>query len=89
MAGTERSPHRAVLFARQAVALDPNNANYVDTLARCLFVAGDATKAVAFARQSLHLDPGNPDFRNNVRHYENARLQSYIAGRSELNPELK
>ena len=89
MAGAQRSPHRAVLLARQAVAVDPNNAHYVDTLARCLFIAGDVTKAVALARHSLHLDPGNPDFRNNVRQYENARLQSYIAGRSELNPELK
>ena len=89
MAGTQRSPHQAVLFARQAVAVDPNNAHYVDTLARCLFVAGDAAKAVAFARQSLQLDPGNPDFRDNVRQYENARLQSYIAGRSEPNSELK
>jgi tetratricopeptide (TPR) repeat protein len=89
MACTQRSDRRAVLLAQQAVALDSNNAHFIDTLARSLFVLGDVNKAVAIARQARHLDPGNAEFRENVRHYENTLLQTSVAGGTDLNLERK
>jgi len=49
----------ALAFARRAMAMEPNNASYVDTYARVLHSLGLVTQAIAEQQRAVQLDPKN------------------------------
>lgn len=53
----------AAAFARSAIASEPDEPNYYDTLAYVLKRAGKIDEARAAIEQAIELDPGNPAWR--------------------------
>ncbi len=52
----------ALALARQAVQSEPENANFLDTLAQTLAVTGRAPQAVVALERARVIDPRNPDY---------------------------
>ena len=56
--------------ALKAVALAPDNAGYLDTLAEVYFQRGDKDKAVAAQKKAIELDPKKAYFRKQLKRIE-------------------
>lgn len=68
-----RRPDEALTLARRAVELtNQGDANYLDTLARALFMVGDGTGACAVQRAAVELEPDNRNYERRLRSYEEA-----------------
>ncbi|MBK6940787.1 MAG: sulfatase-like hydrolase/transferase [Planctomycetes bacterium] len=68
---------RALELARVAVARQPANANFQDTLAEACAACGDLTGAVAAAREAVRVSQGQrPDLVERMRHFEQ-RLEQH------------
>jgi tetratricopeptide (TPR) repeat protein len=60
----------ALAHAEQAVKLQPEAANYIDTLAEVHFRRGNREKALEFAKQALKLEPRNKHFQTQVERFQ-------------------
>jgi len=65
-----RNLDKALQHAQKAVALTPDNAGYLDTLAEVYFQRGDKDKAVALQKRVIELDPKKPYFRKQLKRLE-------------------
>lgn len=57
IANTEGDFDKAVRYSERSLTLSPDNAGYLDTLARCCFAAGDLERAVRVQRRAVALEP--------------------------------
>jgi tetratricopeptide (TPR) repeat protein len=70
-----RKPDLALKTARRAVELSHHrSANYLDTLARTLFVMGYREEAFITQKDAVNLAPGRRSFRRRLRKYENSLM---------------
>lgn len=60
----------ALEHGTKAVALAPNNAGHLDTLAEVCFQRGDKNKALELMKKCLALDPKNEYFRKQLKRFE-------------------
>jgi tetratricopeptide (TPR) repeat protein len=67
---TRRNLNEAFEHASKAVALEPSNAGYHDTLAEALFQRGDAAKAIEEIRRSIALDGKRAYFHKQLKRFE-------------------
>ncbi len=65
-----RQLDRALKHAAAAVALVPENAAYVDTLAEVHFRRGDRQKAIEFSKRCIELDPNEEHFRRQLERFQ-------------------
>jgi tetratricopeptide (TPR) repeat protein len=65
-----RSLGRGLGLARQAVALAPDNAGYLDTLAEVLFQSGKKAEALVVQKKAVALQPARAYFRKQLRRIE-------------------
>ncbi|MGD8395886.1 MAG: DUF1028 domain-containing protein [Candidatus Eiseniibacteriota bacterium] len=63
----------ALEAARRAVALEPDNAEILDTLAEVHFRRGETAAAIDAARRALELEPDGPYYREQLERFEAAR----------------
>jgi tetratricopeptide (TPR) repeat protein len=64
----------ALEHARQAVALEPDSAAYLDTLAEVQFRLGDRQAAVRASRRAVQLRPGDETLRRQLERFEHEPL---------------
>lgn len=67
-----RDGSRAVLLAEIAVSAEPQNADFVDTLAAAHAANGDPRRAVAFQERALTLRPGDHGMEDRLTQYRAA-----------------
>jgi tetratricopeptide (TPR) repeat protein len=60
----------ALLHAAAAVRLDPERAEFLDTLAEVHFRLGDRPQAIAIERRVVEREPTNPEFRARLERFE-------------------
>ena len=66
-----RDPTRALPLAEEAVAAEPTNAEFLDTLAEARFVSGDVAGAVAAMRDAIaNSRTVRPDFQERLARFE-------------------
>lgn len=70
IANTEGDFGEAVLLGRRACLLDPDHAEYLDTLAHCYFAAGKWKDAVEQQRKACELKPHHPDLKRALSRFE-------------------
>lgn len=70
----------AVQLAKEAVAAEPRNPNYRDTLAMVLAKAGRYKEAIVTIGVAIELDPRNPQWRQRLAEIEQQRAGSGSAG---------
>ena len=70
IANTEGDFGEAVLLSRRACLLDPDHAEYLDTLAHCYFAAGKWKDAVEQQRKACELKPHHPDLKRALSRFE-------------------
>jgi tetratricopeptide (TPR) repeat protein len=68
-----RKLDEALLHARRAVALEPENAAYLDTLAEALFRTGSRVEAIELARRCLEKEPENEHFKQQLSRFSAGR----------------
>ena len=56
-ANTEGDYDEALDYSRKSLELDPHQAGYLDTLARCYFAKGDLERAIKHQTQAVKLEP--------------------------------
>lgn len=56
--------------AEAAVRLDPERAEYLDTLAEVHFQRGDRPQAIAIEKRAVEREPNNPEFRARLKRFE-------------------
>jgi len=56
----------AVQVAQTAAAAAPDSANHLDTLACCLYIAGDTERAIAMLKRAVELDPDELRYRRRL-----------------------
>ena len=66
---TEQQPEKRLRLSRLAVALDPKNGNYLDTLAGIYFAAGECEKAVKTMEAAV-AGSHNPEYRKKLERYK-------------------
>ena len=66
----------ALAHAEKAVALTPDNAGHVDTLAEVHFHLGDRDKAIHFSQRSIELRPGDPSLARQLQRFRDEPLPS-------------
>jgi tetratricopeptide (TPR) repeat protein len=65
-----RQMDRALEHARQAVALAPRTAGYLDTLAEVHYQRGDRAEAIKLMKKCIELDPKSNYYRKQVQRFE-------------------
>jgi tetratricopeptide (TPR) repeat protein len=70
VANTEGNIEEAIVFSRQAVALHPNDAALLDTLAHCYFADGRWADAVEQQRKAVALKPNSPTMQKALKRFE-------------------
>jgi tetratricopeptide (TPR) repeat protein len=60
----------ALSMAERACSLSPDTASYLDTLARCHFVLGDAPQAISFQKMAIDLEPYSLALKRPLLEYE-------------------
>lgn len=63
----------AVRAARRAVALDPQNANILDTLAEALYRNGHAAEAIEIESSAAAIDPSNDYLKRQIARFRSGR----------------
>ncbi len=66
-------PEKAVELAEQAVEMEPEDSNIMDTLAESYFALGEFDKAVEWELTALELDPENAFFNEQLNKFIEAR----------------
>jgi hypothetical protein len=61
-----RQPDKALPFVQRAVALEPNNANYVNTLSVVLMALGRQDESMEACQRAVMLDPGHSNAHSNM-----------------------
>lgn len=69
-ANCNRKLDEALVQAERAVALEPDSAAYVDTLAEVHYRRGDTAKALELAKRALELAPDNEEFQQRLKRFE-------------------
>ena len=69
VANTEGDGAWALEMIEMALQYQPDNAAYLDTLARCHFALGDLDKAIRWQRKALALDPHSPPLKRNLEFF--------------------
>ena len=64
-----RNPDEALAIATKAVAVSPNNPDYLDSLAAAYFAAGQNDKAVETEQKAMARDPQNEDYQRALQTY--------------------
>lgn len=59
-------------LVRQAIKLDPQNAEYIDTLAEIYFKKGNSEAAQKLMKKAIKLAPGDEHFRSRLQGFKNA-----------------
>lgn len=70
-----RKLDRAQKLSEEAVAADPHNAAFLDTLAEVHFQRGDVEKAIQLEKQAHLIEPGRPEL--------DVQMQRFLAGRKK------
>jgi tetratricopeptide (TPR) repeat protein len=70
IANTEGDFGEAILMSRRACSLNPEHAEYLDTLAHCYFAAGKWKDAVEQQQKALSLKPNHPDFQRALSRFQ-------------------
>ncbi|XZE35271.1 tetratricopeptide repeat protein [Pirellulaceae bacterium SH501] len=70
IANTEGDFGEAILMSRRACSLNPDHAEYLDTLAHCYFAAGKWKDAVEQQQRALSLKPNHPDFQRALSRFQ-------------------
>ena len=81
VANTEGNIEEAIVFSRQAVALHPNDAALLDTLAHCYFADGRWADAVEQQRKAVALKPNSPTMQKALK-----RFEEKLSHHSEIKP---
>lgn len=76
VANTEGNIEEAIVFSRQAVSLNPNDAALIDTLAHCYYAAGRWTDAVEQQRKAVMLKPSDPSMKKALKRFEEKLSQN-------------
>ncbi|MBI9075363.1 MAG: hypothetical protein JEZ02_08135 [Desulfatibacillum sp.] len=63
------SPAMAIKYVEVAYALAPENPNILDTVAECLYAAGDTAGALKFAQKARYYDLGNAHYQQQVERF--------------------
>lgn len=83
-----RNPKEAVSLGEKAVALAPDNASYLDTLATAYFEASHPDKAAETEKRALTLKPDNASYRKALEKYQAAKPISEIVDPKTRNLHL-
>jgi tetratricopeptide (TPR) repeat protein len=70
IANTEGSKEEALFLSRRACTLEPERAEYLDTLAHCYDAMGKAQDAVEMQRKAVELKPHHPVLREALSRFE-------------------
>jgi tetratricopeptide (TPR) repeat protein len=76
VANTEGSVEEAIVFSRQAIFLQPNDAALHDTLAHCYFADGRWADAVEQQRKAVALKPNSPTMQKALKRFEEKLSQN-------------
>jgi len=68
-----RNPRKALEYANRAIAVAPDNPDYVDTLAESYFVNGRIASAIAIEQKALALAPDRKDIQKDMEKYKRAQ----------------
>jgi len=68
-----RNPRKALEYANRAIAIAPDNPDYVDTLAEAYFVNGRIASAIATEQKALALAPNREDLKKDMEKYKRAQ----------------
>ena len=60
----------ALAYAEEANSLEPNNANFIDTLAGIKFQLGQKTEALSLIKQAINLSPHEDYFRKQLSKFQ-------------------
>ncbi len=71
-----RDLQSALMHAKEAVALEPRNADFIDTLAEVLDQMGDRAHALGLMQQAVALAPQEPAFRSHLKRIEMATARA-------------
>jgi tetratricopeptide (TPR) repeat protein len=75
-ANTDRNLKEALSLSLKSLELKPNEAGYLDTLARCYFALGDFENAVASQKNAVALDPHSGQMNRQLKQFEDALAKS-------------
>ena len=64
---------RALEFARRAVRLDPNNSDYLNTMAECFYRLGGYEDAIAIASELVAKNPADPYYYRQLLKFKEGR----------------
>jgi uncharacterized Ntn-hydrolase superfamily protein len=73
LASRKLYPERAVEIAQKSLALSPEDANIMDTLAEAYYANGDFEKAVEWEKKALAKNPDNEYFQKQIEKFEQAK----------------
>lgn len=76
VANTEGNVEEAIVFSRQAISLNPNDAALIDTLAHCYYAAGRWADAVEQQRKAVALKPSDPSMKKALKRFEEKLTQN-------------
>lgn len=78
VANTEGNIDEAIVFSRQAISLQPNDAALHDTLAHCFFADGRWADAVEQQRKAVALKPNSPSMQKALKRFEEKLKQNSV-----------
>ncbi|MCY2977331.1 MAG: hypothetical protein NTU79_01535 [Planctomycetota bacterium] len=70
VANTEGSKEEALFLSRKACTLNPESAEYLDTLAHCYAAMGKYQDAVQQQRRAVEIKPHHPELKKALYHFE-------------------
>lgn len=79
-ANTDRKQKQALECSLKSLELSPNEAGYLDTLARCYYALGDLENAVASQVQAVTLDPHSGQMNRQLKLFQEALAKKRESG---------
>lgn len=80
-ANTDRKLKEALGLSLKSLEIKPNEAGYLDTLARCYYALGDYEKAVATQQQAVTIDPHSGQMNRQMKLFQDALDKSRSTSR--------